>query len=91
LLPLLGAASQQDHQHIPVSPEMNPTPRSLIDLIFEHAPTDRLDVREITLFEPSQRHRHLRCRRRIKVGEPVFERTLSVAGKVIAQLNRELR
>src|SRR6516164_7195995 len=56
LLPLLGAAGQQDHQRLAVAPEIHPVSRPEIDPVLEHAFPDALHVRQVALFEPRDRH-----------------------------------
>src|SRR2546425_1113693 len=49
LLPLLGAAAQQDDKALSVLAEVNSVARTKIDAALKHARTDTLDVREIAL------------------------------------------
>src|SRR5712691_11756319 len=46
LLPFLGAAGQQDHQHLAIAPEIHPVARPKIDPVFEHPLAYWLHVRE---------------------------------------------
>jgi hypothetical protein len=52
-LPLLGAATQEDHQHAAVPPEIDPVAGAAVDLQFGRALTDRLDVRGISIGKSS--------------------------------------
>ncbi|MET4216265.1 hypothetical protein ACVWWG_008784 [Bradyrhizobium sp. LB7.2] len=52
-MPLLGAATQEDHQHAAVPPEIDPVAGAAVDLQFGRALTDRLDVRGISIGKSS--------------------------------------
>lgn len=59
LLVRLLAASQQDHQILPVIGEIHPQPRSPVDPLFMDSTTDRANVREIALLQPRNMGLHL--------------------------------
>src|SRR5260370_14803851 len=90
LLALLGAAGQQDHQHLAVAPEIHPVARPEIDSIFQHPLAYRLHIREVALLKPGNRHGDFCPCRRIQALEPPLERALPVRGEVVADLKHNL-
>jgi hypothetical protein len=52
LLTLLGAAREQDDQHVAIPPQIDAVARPKINPVFKNPVPDRLDVREIPLLDP---------------------------------------
>jgi len=89
LLPLLGSACQQDHQHLTIASEIDPVSRTKIDSVFEHACSNGFHVREISLLDPRQRNRDLGARNGIQMRKPITEGTSSVPGDEVADFEHE--
>jgi hypothetical protein len=83
LLALLGATSQQDHQHIAIAAEIHPVARPEIQSVFKHALASRLYVGEVALLHPGDRACHLGSRHRLHIREPFGKRLAAIVGHVV--------
>jgi hypothetical protein len=68
----------------PSRPKIHPVSGPKIDPVLKHALPYSLDVRQVSLFEPRDRHGDLRPRRCIQRREPAFERAAPILGQVVA-------
>ena len=78
MLPLLGAAAEQDDDRIAIPPEINSIAGPKIDSIFEHPTAHSLHIREIRLPYPCERNRDFRGGLCIETAEPTTKRTSAV-------------
>src|SRR3990172_3060953 len=72
-LPLLRPATKQDHQRLAVFGEIDPVAGTEMDLVFADSFTDRLDIREVAVLQPSDGRPHLQSRRRVERLKPLRE------------------
>jgi len=80
-LAFLGAATEQDDQHITVLAEVNAVARPEVDFILGNTFADSFDVRGVALAQPVERCRDLGGSNRIQTVEPFAERRCTVGIK----------
>ena len=87
-LALLRAAAQQDQQHVTVHGEVNAIARAEVDLALTDPSADWLDVREVSVFQPSDGRPHLQSRRSVQLREPRREQALPIFRLVLDDFDR---
>src|ERR1035437_7343334 len=65
LLPFLRTAANQNYQAVAILAEVDAVAGTEVDLVFKHAGTNALDLREIPLLQTRKRNSHLGGGRRI--------------------------
>ena len=85
VLAFLGAASQQDHECLPLPAEINAVTWPEVDLVLPNA--DAFRLREISLLQARQCDRNFGGGRCVERVEPVRERFVTVSVNVAAELD----
>lgn len=82
LLPLLGAASEQDDQRVAIPPKVDTIARTKIDPLLQHALANGLEIGRIAGLQSRQRDVDLRGRDGVETIEPFLERYAAILGLV---------
>ena len=73
MLALLRATREQNDEPVAVPPEVNALAGAKIDLVFENAVTNSLDVGQVTIRNPLKRRRYFRRSMNVECAQPLRE------------------
>ena len=72
-LALLHATGEQNNEPVAVPPEVNAVAGAKINLVFENAVTNSLDVGKVTIRNPLERRRYFRRSMNVECAQPLRE------------------